>query len=177
VGGIGPGTAAQVLHGNGSGQPSYGPVVTADIAANAVTSGQLSVANARRTCMIVIGADNGSTLGAADIAPQGRQCFVPSAAHVVEIAVAADAGTPAVVMAKNHGGVLTDLSGSLATAASGGLACANAAGSGTGIDGTTSCSVALTATALAAGDWLETHSSATASTAKRMSISITYTVD
>ncbi len=177
VGGIGPGTASQVLHGNGSGQPSYGPVVAADVAANAIGSGQLSVGNTRRTCMILIGADNGSALAAADIAPQGRQCFVPAAAHVVEITVAADAGTPAVVVAKNHAGVVTDLSGSLATAASGGLACANTTGSGAGIDGTTACTVQVTTTALAAGDWLETHSSASASTAKRMSISITYTVD
>jgi hypothetical protein len=177
VGGIGPGTTAQVLHGNASGQPSYGPVVAADIAANSIGSGQMTVGNARRTCMIVIGADNGSQLIAADIAPQGRQCFVPAAAHVVEITVAADAGTPAVVVAKNHAGALTDLSASLATGMSGGLACANSAGSGTGIDGITACGVQLTTTALAAGDWLETHSSASASTAKRMSISITYTVD
>jgi hypothetical protein len=133
--------------------------------------------NTRRTCTIVIGADNGSALATADIAPQGRQCLVPAAAHVVEITVAADAGTPAVVVAKNHAGSLTDLSASLATAGSGGPACANAAGAGTSIDGVTTCAVQVTTTALAAGDWIETHSSASASTAKRMSISIAYTVD
>ena len=90
-GGVGPGTTTQVLHGNASGQPSYGPVVTADVAANAIGSGQMAVGNTRRTCMIEIGADNGSALATADIAPQGRQCFVPAAAHVVEITVAADA--------------------------------------------------------------------------------------
>jgi hypothetical protein len=177
VGGIGPGTAAQVLHGNGSGLPSYGPVVTADIAANSVGSAQIAIVNTRRTCMVLIGADNGSALTSADIAPQGRQCFIPAASHVVEITVAADGGTPAVVVAKNHAGVLTDLSGSLATAASGGLACANAAGTGVGIDGVTNCSTQITMTALGAGDWIETHTSASASTAKRMSIAVTYVVD
>lgn len=150
------------------------------IAANAVTSAKSAVVNTRRTCSIVIGADNGSTLATADIAPQGRQCYVPYAAHVVEIMVAADAGTPAVVVAKNHGGTLTDLSASLATGSAGALDCANPAGSGTGLDGTTTCTVALTGSApvaLAAGDWIETHTSASASTAKRMSISVTYTVD
>ncbi|MCU1234471.1 MAG: hypothetical protein JWP63_2438 [Candidatus Solibacter sp.] len=177
VGGIGPGTTAQVLHGNPSGQPSYGQVATADIAANAVGTGQLAVVNTRRTCMIVVGADNGTALAAADIAPQGRQCFVPAAAHVVEIGVTADAGTPAVVVARNHAGTLTDLSASLVTAGAGAPACANAAGTGAGIDGATTCSVQLTTTALAAGDWLETHSSVSAGTSKRMSIAITYTVD
>jgi len=78
---------------------------------------------------MIIGADNGSALSTADIAPQGRQCFIPYAATILEIDVAADAGTPAVVVARNHAGTLTDLSASLATAGSGGLACANAAGS------------------------------------------------
>jgi hypothetical protein len=95
----------------------------------------------------------------------------------VEITVGADAGTPSVIVAKNHLGTLTDLSAALATAPSGGLACANGTGSGTGIDGATTCTVQLTSGALAAGDWIETHSSASAGTAKRMSISITYTVD
>jgi hypothetical protein len=133
--------------------------------------------NARRACSIVIGADNGAALATADIAPQGRQCLIPAAATVVEIDVAADGGTPAVVVAKNHAGILTDLSASLATAVSGGLACANGAGSGLGIDGATTCSAALTMTSLSAGDWIETHTSAGASTAKRLSISVVYTVN
>lgn len=176
-GGIALGTTTTVLHGNASGPGSFGAIVGADMTNNTVTSTQMAVVNTRRTCTIIIGADNGTALATADIAPQGRQCFIPAAATVVEITVAADAGTPAVVVAKNHAGSLTDLSASLATAAVGALACANAAGSGTGIDGVTTCSVQITATALAAGDWLETHTSASASTAKRMSIAITYVVN
>jgi hypothetical protein len=96
---------------------------------------------------------------------------------VVEITVAADGGTPAVVVAKNHAGALTDLSAPVATGASGVPGCANAAGSGAGIDGATTCGVQVTTAALGAGDWIETHTSGSASTAKRMTISVTYTVD
>uniref|UniRef100_Q02CC9 Uncharacterized protein n=1 Tax=Solibacter usitatus (strain Ellin6076) TaxID=234267 RepID=Q02CC9_SOLUE len=161
----------------------YGPghygaqVAASDLPANGVDSTKLNVVNTRRTCMIVIGADNGPALATADIAPQARQCFIPAAAHVVEITVSADGGTPAVTAAKNHGGVLTDLSASLATGASGAPACANSSGSGLGLDGSTTCASQVTTAALAAGDWIETHTSATASTAKRMSIAVTYTVD
>ena len=77
------------------------------IAANAVTSAKMALVNTRRTCAIVIGAENGAALGTADIAPQGRQCYIPAAATVVEIDVAADGGTPAVVVARNHAGTLT----------------------------------------------------------------------
>jgi hypothetical protein len=133
--------------------------------------------NTRRVCSIIIGADNGVALAAGDIAPQGMQCQIPAASSVIEIDVAADSGTPAVVVDVNHAGTQTNLSTSLATAAAGGRACANATGSGTGIDGITTCSIPLTATTLAAGDWLETHTSAGASTAKRMSISVVYTVN
>jgi hypothetical protein len=136
-----------------------------------------SATNARRVCSIVIGADNGVALATTDIAPQGRQCLIPAAATVVEIDVAADGGTPAVILARNHAGTLTDLSASLATASAGGLACANAGGTGAGMDGTTTCGVAITTPSLAAGDWIETHTSAGASTAKRMSISVVYTVN
>ncbi len=161
----------------------YGPghygaqVAAGDLPANGVDSSKLSAANTRRTCTIVIGADNGPALSTADIAPQGRQCFVPAPAHVVEITVAADGGTPAVVVARNHAGILTDLSAPVASGASGVPGCANAAGSGTGIDGATTCGVQVTTAALGAGDWIETHTSGSASTAKRMTVSVTYTVD
>lgn len=36
----------------------------------------------KRSCMIMIGADNGGALVAADVGPQVRQCFIPSAAAV-----------------------------------------------------------------------------------------------
>ncbi|MCX6629007.1 MAG: hypothetical protein NTW28_15425 [Candidatus Solibacter sp.] len=131
---------------------------------------------ARRTCIMLIGADNGGALVAADMGPQGRQCFIPSASTVVEISLASDAGTPTILIRKNHAGATTNLtSAAFATGAAGALSCANAAGSGTGIDGATTCATALSATALAAGDWLELGAGA-ASTAKRVSVSVTYTV-
>jgi hypothetical protein len=142
------------------------------------TTGQLPTVTLRRTCAILIGADNASAaLGNTDIAPQGRQCFVPYAATVVEIEVAGDAGTPNVVVAKNHAGSLTDLlSGALATASAGAIACSNTGGS-TGLDGATTCSSTLQNTSLAAGDYIETHSATAGGTAKRMSIFVTYTVN
>ena len=56
-------------------------------------------------------------------------------------------------------------------------ACANANGSGLGIDGATTCATALSNTAIAAGDWLELASGTAGGTAKRMSITVTYTVN
>ena len=128
------------------------------------------------TCMIIIGADNGSALGNADIAPQGKQCFIPAASTVVEVTVAADAGTPSVLPDKiTASGTKTDLlSGALSTAASGGVACSNAGGT-LGIDGITTCTNTLTTTALAAGVWLETDTGVAGGTAKRISIAISFT--
>jgi hypothetical protein len=149
----------------------------AAIAANAVTSAKMAAVNTRRTCMIVIGKDNGAILANADVAPQGRQCYIPFAATVVEVTVAADSGTPSVVVDKNHAGTLTDLLGSaLSTAASGGLACSNLGGT-TGLDGATACTNSIQNTSIAAGDWIETHTGTAGGTAKRLSIAVTYTVN
>ena len=144
-----------------------------------IPSAGLVTVSRYRICQMIIGSDDGaSALANADLGPQGRQCYVPYGATIVEVMVAADNGTPNVVPAKNHAGTRTDiLSAVLTTAASGGLACAN--GSGTlGLDGATTCSGTLSTTALLAGDWLELDTGATAGgTAKRMSISITYSVN
>jgi len=167
--------------------PTYselsGDVVTSGsnavtIAANAVSSSKMSVANTRRTCTMVMGADNAaSALGNTDIAPQGQQCFIPYAATVVEVTVRADAGTPSVVVSKDHTGTQTDLlSSALATASAGAKACANTSGTA-GLDGVTTCSNILSVTSLAAGDWIETHTATAGGTAKRMSIAVTYTVN
>jgi hypothetical protein len=155
-----------------------GPGSTAaTIAANAVTSSKMAAVNTRRTCMIIIGKDNGSSLANADVAPQGRQCYIPFAGTVVEVTVAADSGTPSVVVARNHAGTLTDLvSSALSTAASGGLACSNLGGT-TAIDGVTTCTNSIQNTSIAAGDWIETHTGTAGGTAKRLSIAVTYTVN
>lgn len=144
-----------------------------------IASANLTIQNTYRTCMIDVGADNAAAvLVNADLGPQGRQCFVPFAATVVEVTVAGDAGTPSVLTAKNHAGTRTDiLTTPLATAASGGLACANAGGT-VGLDGATTCSATLSTTSILGGDWLELDTGGIAGgTAKRMSVSITYVVN
>jgi hypothetical protein len=147
------------------------------IAANAVTASKMAVVNTRRVCSMVVGSDNGGQLANADLGPQGRQCFIPAPATVVEITVAADGGTPNVIPRRNRGGTPANLvSSALATAASGGLACSNSGGT-TGLDGTTLCSVTLQNVALNAGDWIELASGTAGGAAKRMSISVTYTVN
>lgn len=130
----------------------------------------------KRNCTIVVGADNGVTLVNADLGPQGKQCFIAAAATVNEITVAADAGTPNVIVRRiTAGGSTANLTSSaLATAAAGGVACSNTGGT-TGIDGATTCSATLQNTSLSAGVWLELISGTAGGTAKRMSISITYT--
>jgi len=64
----------------------------------------------------------------------------------------------------------------VATGPSGGEACSNN-GATISLDGTTNCSGTLTTTALAAGDWIGTASGNSGGTAKRMTMSITYTVN
>jgi hypothetical protein len=130
-------------------------------------------------CDIAIGDESSSnTITNAQLGPQKRMCFVPAAATIVELDVAADGGTPNVLVAKNHAGTDTNLTSSaLATAASGGIACANTAGSGTGIDGATTCAVALNTTTLAAGDYIELVSGTAGGVAKLMTIHCVYTIN
>lgn len=131
----------------------------------------------RRSCSIIVGADNASSaLVNGDLA-QGQQCFVPQASTVIEVTVRADAGTPNVIPNRDRlGSVVSLLSSALATAGSGAQACSNAAGT-TGIDGTTTCSSTLQNTSLSAGDWIGLASGTAGGTAKRMSISVTYSVN
>lgn len=147
------------------------------IANNAVTAAKSAVVLTRRTCMIVVGADNGSALANADLGPQLNQCFVPFAATVVEIEVMADAGTPNVIVQRSHLGSPTALlSGALATASAGAVACSNTGGT-TGLDGTTTCTNTLQNTSVAVGDWIGLTSGTAGATAKRMSIAVTMTVN
>jgi hypothetical protein len=151
-----------------------------DASGNIVDAGGPCVASnvAWKTCTFYVGADNASAvLVDGDIAPQGRVCFVPKGATVVEVTVAADAGTPNVVVSKNvTGGAVTNLlSAALATASAGGVACSNTGGT-TGLDGVTTCSATLINTAIAGGTWLQTQSATAGGAAKRMSIAVTWTV-
>jgi hypothetical protein len=174
---VAPGAAGNYLRSNGT------TWVASTIQASDLTNiaaSNMTVVNTRRTCMIVVGADNGAVLGNTDIAPLGQQCYVPFAATIVEINVRADNGTPSVVVQRRRGASTTAvlLSATLATASSGGAACAMSAVSQTCIDGTTSSgSVTLSNMTLNAGDWIETSSATAGGTAKRMSIAVVYTVN
>jgi hypothetical protein len=148
-----------------------------------IVTADIPVALDTRVCTILVGADNGAGLATTDIGPQGSQCYFPKPVHVIEIMVNGDAtSTPAVVTGwRSAANSLTNMNASLAAPGSGiNRACANASGSGTGTDGVTTCTVALTGSAsqaLTAGSVIETVSSASAGSAKRMSIWFTYTVD
>jgi len=148
----------------------------ATIANNAVNSAKSAVVNTRRTCTIVVGANNGSALVDADLA-QDEQCFVSQPSTAVEITVRADAGTPNVIVGRDRLGTDVNLlSAALATAAAGAQACSKTTAV-TGLDGTTTCSATLQNTGLNAGDWIKLTSGTAGGTAKRMSIAITWLVD
>jgi hypothetical protein len=181
-------TAGQILVGNAGGS-AYAPVsMSADatlastgaltIAANAVTSAKMAVVNTRRVCDMVVGDTAGSALTDAQLGPQKRLCFLPAQATVQEIIVAANDGTPNVIVAKNVAGTVTNLlSSALATAASGGIACSKTT-SVTGIDGATTCTNTLqNNTAIGAGAYLELVSGTAGGVAKLMTIHVVYTVD
>lgn len=131
---------------------------------------------ARRVCDIPVGNQSGSAITNAQLGPQTRLCFIPTAATIVEMDVAADGGTPKVVVGLNHAGTVSNIvSSALATATSGGIACSNTGGT-TGIDGVTRCSATLQNTSVAAGDYLELVSGTAGGTAKLMTIHVTYMV-
>jgi hypothetical protein len=165
--------AAHTFYGNNTGS-------TATPAFSAITTADLPDVTLRRICMIVIGADNGSALVNADIAPQKEQCIIPFAATVREIDVVADAGTPSVIVGVRHCTaspcasnytVTNLLSGALTAITGGGPACSKT-GATAGLDTFTTCAATLQNTTIAIGDYIETVSATAGGTAKRLSISI-----
>jgi hypothetical protein len=169
---------AGIAHFAGSTQTvTSSPVVTADVAANAITSAQIAVVNTRRVCDIVVGDESGSALTNGQLGPQKRLCYIPAAATIVEMDVSADAGTPSVIVGNNAAGTVTNIvSAALATAASGGIACSKTTAV-VGIDGSTVCSATLQNTSLAAGSYLELVSGTAGGTAKLMTIHVIYTIN
>lgn len=128
-----------------------------------------------RTCDLAIGDTSGSAITNSQLGPQKRYCFIPYAATILEVDVAADAGTPNVIVGKNTAGTQANiLSSALATAASGGIACSNTGGT-TGLDGATTCSSTLQNTSIAAGAYLELVSGTAGGTAKLMTVHVVYT--
>ena len=149
-----------------------GTILCTDANGGATASGCTPLAS-KKTCTIIIGSDDGAVLVNADLT-QGRQCFINTGATIQEVEVAANTGTPAVLLAKNHAGTPTNiLSSALTTAGSGGIACSNTGGT-LGIDGVTTCTNTLQNTALAAGDYLEARSGTASGTESRMSIFVTF---
>jgi hypothetical protein len=149
----------------------------------------MAVVNTRRTCIMTFGSANGPTLAALDVAPQIKLCKIPAAGHVVEIDVDADAGTTSVQVQKRHCSTITSgactawtstnlMSGELAGLTGGFGACAMSSTSQTCIDGSTSSgTISVSTTALAAGDWVETSTSTLGGTPKQYAIAVIWTVD
>lgn len=129
------------------------------------------------SCDIAVGDASGSALANAQLGPQKRLCYIPVAATVVEMDVAADGGTPNVIAGVNHAGTTSNIvSAALATAASGGIACSRLTAV-TCIDGATTGSATLQNTSIVAGDYIELVSGTAGGTAKLMTIHVLYTVN
>lgn len=129
-----------------------------------------------RSCDIPIGDTSASALTNGQLGPQKRLCYMTDTATVIEVAVAADAGTPNVITGVNHAGTTVNLvSTALATAASGGIACSNTTGAA-GRDGTTTCSSTLQNTAILPGDYIELVSGTAGGTAKLMAVHVLYSI-
>lgn len=114
---------------------------------------------------------------AADLAKTSlKLCQVPDNATLIEIGIAADAGTPSVTMARfrPNGALTANLqSGALSTGASGAFACSKTTAI-TSLNGTTTCAATLQNTALQKGDWIQLSSGA-ASTAVDIQVAVTWT--
>jgi len=163
--------------GNLTGDVTTSGSTATTIAANAVTSSKMAVVNTRRVCDIPINDTSGSAITSGQMGPQSRICYIPAAATIVEMDVNADAGTPNVIVGRNHAGTIVNIvSSALATAASGGIACSNTGGT-TGINGATTCSSTLQNTSLSAGDYLELVSGTPGGTAKFFVVHVIYTVN
>lgn len=133
----------------------------------------------RGGCSMVFGNDDssGDVLTDGQLGPQGYQCLVPQDATLLQITVAADGGTPSILLRRRrpNGGTTANLTSSaLATASNGALACSKTTNA-TGLDGSTSCTNTLQNTGLSAGDWIESVSATAGGTARRMSVAITWT--
>lgn len=153
----------------------------------AVAAGDLPVANTRSSCQMVVGADNGAVLADADIGPQSNQCFIPYAATVVEVDVQADAGTPNVIPRLRHcstyasnkcsAWTTADFTSSALAATTGGFPNCSKTSAVAGLDGGTTCAATLQNTAIAIGDWVELKSGTAGGTAKRLTVSVIYTIN
>ena len=112
-----------------------------------------------------------------DLGPQSRQYYVDSARTLVQITVAADGGTPNIILGRSRAGTIVNVtSAALATAASGGIACSNTGGTAS-IGGVTTCTNTLQNTSFNADDWVTLVSGTAGGTAKEMTACLTWTVN
>ena len=122
----------------------------------------------RRVCVL--------SLGAADFAllPEKHGCPVEEDATLIELDVSADAGTPNIIVARNHAGTIANIvSGALATGSSGANACSAAVAQARPW---ATCVATLQNTSLAAGDALQLVSGS-ASSAAKMSVFAVFVVN
>lgn len=142
---------------------------------NCTKSGStLLLGNNRASCDVVVGDTSGSALSNAQLGPQVGMCYVPYGATVLEVDVRADGGTPNVIVARSRAGSPTNLlSSALATASSGGIACAKTTNT-LGLDGVTTCSATLQNTAILTGDYLELVSGTAGGVAKEFNVHVIY---
>ncbi len=157
-----------------------GNAIASAVAIGDVSNGTVNPAKAtnginRRVCTIPVGSDDGILLVDTNLGPQLHICRVPSAATVEEITVWANNGTPDVMVHRRSGATNTALlSGNIATAASGGQACARAS-AGLNSAGV-SCVGTLQNVSIPAGSTIGLTSGNAGGVASRMSIAVTYLV-
>ncbi len=176
---VGSGGGSVALAGATSGTITVVPVATAG--SNTITlPAQTYTLSNIMTCMIVVGAENGTALVDADLGPQNEGCQIPVAATVFEVDVTADSTTaPSIIVRKKAGNGTTYtnlISGALATSgsANNNFACASTASAciqGATKSGSITIVTAGSANVLAAGDFIGL-TSGTANSAKRVSVAI-----
>ena len=167
-------TTSRQLAYDATGNIIASTVAIGDVSDGFVTPAKASENLKRKTCSIIIGYDNNtSVLADLDLGPQRHICLVPASGVVQEITVYADAGTPNVIVHRRTGTTDTALlSSALATASAGALACSRTSAI-VGYGGAT-CSASLQNTTLGAGDTIGLTSGTAGGSARRMSIFVSY---
>jgi hypothetical protein len=166
------------LTGTNSGDQTI--TLTSDVTGSGTGSFAVTLATPLRTrsCVIVVGAENGAALVDADLGPQLHQCTIDVPMTVQEIRISADGGTPSVIVQKRTitGAATALLSGALATAAAGAVSCAKTTAV-TSYDGSTTCASTLQNNISLTPGMTLGLTSGSASSAKRASVVVTMTVD
>jgi hypothetical protein len=147
--------------------------------ASPINSASLAVPNKTRTCSILRGDQSGSALTTGNIQPQGSLCYVDAASTVGLVIAMVDGGASTVQVGYRHNGSTTTITSTLTPASVSGItdhvARANTGGTAITIEGNSVTCSALTHSALAAGDFIETVGGAADGTSKRLSIAMTFT--